>query len=249
MASDRQIKANRENARRSTGPATPEGKAKASLNALRHGLFARGVVLPHEDRDEFLEILAALEAAEQPQGPIEAFLIRQLASAQWRLQRFTRIETGFFTARSEKVKKYEYGLENIERSPADFQTPEQRYDEETRILGITFGSNCGDGDAVVKLARYQTVLSREYYRALKAFNDHRKRRPEPQPSPPAGPAESPRKTNPISPQPIVEHQLPPAAGPEVSLLPDRAPEQAALPASVPTPAPRPAVPPRPAGPL
>jgi hypothetical protein len=201
MASKKQSEANRENARRSTGPTTPEGKAKASLNAVRHGLFARSVVLPREDRDEFLEILAALEAAEQPQGPIEAFLIRQLASAQWRLQRFIRIETGFFTARSETARKYEYGLGDIERRPSDFKTPEERYDEETRILGLTFGSNCADGDAMVKLARYQTVLSREYYRALKAFNEHRKNRPEPQPDPPAGPAESPRKTNPIPPQP------------------------------------------------
>jgi hypothetical protein len=46
MASDRQTAANRENARRSTGPRTPLGKARASLNAVRHGLSARNAVLP-----------------------------------------------------------------------------------------------------------------------------------------------------------------------------------------------------------
>ena len=38
MASQRQIAANRENARRSTGPNTTPGKERAARNAFRHGL-------------------------------------------------------------------------------------------------------------------------------------------------------------------------------------------------------------------
>jgi hypothetical protein len=38
MASNRQIEANRQNARHSTGPKTESGKAKSSGNARRHGL-------------------------------------------------------------------------------------------------------------------------------------------------------------------------------------------------------------------
>ena len=34
MATDAQIQANRENAKKSTGPRTPEGKARVSKNAL-----------------------------------------------------------------------------------------------------------------------------------------------------------------------------------------------------------------------
>ena len=38
MASKKQIEANRRNAARSTGPRTEQGKARARMNARRHGL-------------------------------------------------------------------------------------------------------------------------------------------------------------------------------------------------------------------
>jgi hypothetical protein len=38
MTSERQMKANRRNAKRSTGPRTTGGKTRSSRNALRHGL-------------------------------------------------------------------------------------------------------------------------------------------------------------------------------------------------------------------
>ena len=51
MATAAQIEANRRNAQMSTGPKTASGKAKASLNSLKHGERAKVVVpvLPQED--------------------------------------------------------------------------------------------------------------------------------------------------------------------------------------------------------
>jgi hypothetical protein len=40
VVSGKKLRANRENAKRSTGPRTIEGKSRASRNAVRHGLFS-----------------------------------------------------------------------------------------------------------------------------------------------------------------------------------------------------------------
>ena len=45
MATDAQSHANRQNARKSTGPSTPHGKANIAQNALKHGLTARQDVI------------------------------------------------------------------------------------------------------------------------------------------------------------------------------------------------------------
>jgi hypothetical protein len=44
MTSDRQIAANRRNARRSTGPRSEAGRKRSSRNSFRHGLAAAGIV-------------------------------------------------------------------------------------------------------------------------------------------------------------------------------------------------------------
>ncbi|MBV8808776.1 MAG: hypothetical protein JO033_08885 [Acidobacteriaceae bacterium] len=51
MATDAQIKANRENAKLSTGSKTESGKAKSSLNAVKTGLTGRTVLLSGDDAE------------------------------------------------------------------------------------------------------------------------------------------------------------------------------------------------------
>lgn len=68
-----QIEANRRNALKSTGPQTPEGKAAVSLNALKHGLFARQVVVRghnlKESREEFESFYRQYYEHLAPVGP------------------------------------------------------------------------------------------------------------------------------------------------------------------------------------
>jgi hypothetical protein len=91
MATLKQFEANRRNAQKSTGPKTPEGKAAVSMNALRHGLRARTVVLPGENRVEFHQLCNDLEVEWHPQSRTEQFYVEQMAVSQWKL---TRMEVG-----------------------------------------------------------------------------------------------------------------------------------------------------------
>jgi hypothetical protein len=91
MATEKQIQANRRNAQRSTGPKTPEGKAAIRLNALRHGMRARSIVLPGENPEERDRLCADLEHEWRPQNRTEQLLVEQMAVAQWKL---ARLEVG-----------------------------------------------------------------------------------------------------------------------------------------------------------
>jgi len=84
----------RENALKSTGPQTPAGKAKASRNAVKHGLTARAVVLPHlEDAADWGAHRDGIVASLAPIGALEAELADRVAVLTWRLRRAVRAET------------------------------------------------------------------------------------------------------------------------------------------------------------
>jgi hypothetical protein len=96
MATLKQFEANRRNSQKSTGPKTPEGKSAVSMNALRHGLRARSVLLPGEDPTEFHQLCNDLESEWLPQSRTEHFYLEQMAVSQWKLIRMEVGEAGIF---------------------------------------------------------------------------------------------------------------------------------------------------------
>ncbi len=96
MTSDRKAAANRQNARKSTGPKTPEGKAAVRQNALKHGLLSQEVLLPDEDEEALQELGESLRDELQPVGELENLLVDRIIAAYWRLRRLSRVEAGIF---------------------------------------------------------------------------------------------------------------------------------------------------------
>src|SRR5262249_1042673 len=87
MSSEKQIAANRANARRSTGPNTSGGKARSRMNAWKHGLRAEKVVIAGEDAEDLQAIQRALWEEHQPEPGMESLLVERLAHYAWRMRR------------------------------------------------------------------------------------------------------------------------------------------------------------------
>jgi len=85
MPTDKQIAANRRNAKLSTGPRTPEGKVASRLNALRTGLRLTKGMLPPESLQELNETRHRFMLLWQPQTGLERRLVAQAACAEWKL--------------------------------------------------------------------------------------------------------------------------------------------------------------------
>ena len=91
--SPRKIKANRRNARKSTGPKTPVGKAIVAINALRHGLCSAEVVIPGLEKEEEYEMhRQAMLASLAPKDYLEAEMAEWVALNVWLLRRVARYE-------------------------------------------------------------------------------------------------------------------------------------------------------------
>jgi hypothetical protein len=81
-----------------TRAAEPWGYERSRLNAVRHGILSRHLVLPWEERSEYDELLESLIAEHSPSGPTEHHLVEELASIIWRKQRLVMAEAAAYHA-------------------------------------------------------------------------------------------------------------------------------------------------------
>ena len=94
-----------------------EGKARASRNALKHGLTAMHHLVLEDEVPDALEALIATVAEETgAASEIEARLARRLAIALWKGERAERIETALFDA-APKLRPPQTGFQWEEADP------------------------------------------------------------------------------------------------------------------------------------
>lgn len=87
-----------ENEATTTAPSNTDDSTNGSgyeavrYNALQHGILSRLVVLPHENSEEYSNLLASLFEEHNPSGITERTLIEELAAIIWRKRRILLAE-------------------------------------------------------------------------------------------------------------------------------------------------------------
>ena len=192
MATEQQIKANRRNARKSTGPRTPQGKAVVSRNAVKHGLLSCEVLLPDEEGEALADLSELLRSEFQPKGHFETLLVDRIVGLVWRLRRMGRIEAGMLTwgvygvraerARHEAQSYEQTAAETVvqvlqettvtdkrahKAAMSEWQRMEAfKKESDAGVLGEAFTQDANEADAFSKLSRYEAAVERSLYRAL-----------------------------------------------------------------------------------
>ena len=95
--SARKIEANRRNAQRSTGPKTPEGKAKSSQNSITHGIFVKKFLngAAPETVAEIEALAAGIREHYQPADMLEEMLVQKIVIEAAREHRVLGFEQKF----------------------------------------------------------------------------------------------------------------------------------------------------------
>ena len=90
----RKAAANKRNAARSTGPKSQSGKRFASRNAVTHGIYAPGILLPGESKKEFDQLWNEKVSSYCPVGSAEFHRVESLVWHELREKRLRLAETG-----------------------------------------------------------------------------------------------------------------------------------------------------------
>jgi hypothetical protein len=143
--SDR-AQANFENAQKSSGPKSPEGKAAVAQNRIIHCLTGSRVILPQEGLEQYNLLRGLLFDEHCPQGPTETFLVEQLVHNQHRLTRIAEMETTILADMA--------GLSVEQPTPATLAALQM-----IRSLGDTVKAH-------TVLLRYEASIRRAYNQAL-----------------------------------------------------------------------------------
>jgi len=161
MATQAQIQANRQNAQKSTGPKTSEGKAAVSQNAVKHGLFAAEAVISVEDpadyelyRDEYLAELA-------PVGMVESMLAERIVSLSWRLQRAERMHNEAIDVKIERESPYN-----------DRFSSQQNDSAPNLILGWIVIKDLANSRVLERLELYERRIENSLYKTINRLKQY-----------------------------------------------------------------------------
>jgi hypothetical protein len=153
IVSDNKVRANRANAKLSTGPRTLSGKEKVSGNALTHGLTAEKHVIIGESIEEFNTFKDSMLKVYEPIGAYEEEIFIKLVELLWRLRRVGLIETGIYGNEILEFDADSYKPQVSEKiMHSDFKEGDQRKVLKNQsLIGIAFTRDSTAGSSLLKL--------------------------------------------------------------------------------------------------
>ena len=142
------IEANRNNAQKSTGP---KDTSLTRLNALKHGLLSKEVLIQGEDHFSLEELGSRLRIELAPEGELENILVDRIVSSVWRLKRAIRLERDYIQT--------EY-----EESKFDGYTKAEMPDSYAWNKAVV--RELGNNGPWLNLTRYETTIEKQIYKAI-----------------------------------------------------------------------------------
>jgi len=178
MASEAQILANRANARKSTGPRTPAGKAIVSQNAVTHGFLARQTVIQGEDPGEFTFYRDRILGSLAPAGDAEVDMAERIVGLAWRLRRAERLQTEAFDTLYERMATGSPGGSTLAEgvAEADSGAPGGAGRGDDRLLGRMVVEDFSNGRVLDRLLVYERRIENSLYRTMRELREQKQMR-------------------------------------------------------------------------
>jgi hypothetical protein len=174
MATDAQIKANQENAKKSTGPTSVEGKMRSRMNAATHGILSNITSLPGEDEKFMQNLREDIIATYQPQDAIERVLVDRIYIAIVRQIRLCEAESAKLKM-SMTAEALGEGLLKILRQSGVriFSVDNLTEDGRNLLEDMKIIHRIPQGVDITLMTRYQVQLDNDLYRAMSALQKYR----------------------------------------------------------------------------
>jgi hypothetical protein len=175
--SEKRLAANRANALKSTGPRTPEGRARSAQNARKHGFTAsKFTIVKVEDAQDLENLKADCVDTYQPVNSQELYALERIALAQFSMLRVAQLEAGLFTSFVNDALNLEDTLDPelqqavvlSQGQGAAFVVAEGFQLQCQRTKGMDFSL----------FLRYKAQVERDYRRAVEEFERLKKLRDE-----------------------------------------------------------------------
>ena len=176
------VAANRRNAERSTGPRTDEGKRRAAMNALKHGVCSASPLLPNECPGTFQTFREEVREDLRPRTPVERVLVEQITGTLWRLRRVGDVERAVMRIERERIEERSHPRRSRMKLPprlAELEVEPDSGDAEElwpcEVMARCFASENAQSSPLMLLQRYERSLQNTLMRLMARLDLLKKR--------------------------------------------------------------------------